>query len=76
MSGNEDPKNKDVTEDAHGASPTQTPTPDAPGGGAYLLLTFIVGLALSMVVGWVVFPKLLYSKKNQPFDFSHKLNLE
>ena len=29
-----------------------------------------------MVVGWVIFPKVLYSKKSQPVDFNHKLHLE
>ncbi len=76
MSSNEDPKPKDVTEDAHGASPAHSPSPAPTGGGAYLFLFFILGLALSMVVGWVVFPKVLYSKKNQPIDFNHKLHLE
>jgi hypothetical protein len=70
MSSNEDPKPKDVTEEAH------SPSSNGGGGGAYLLLFFLVGLALSMVVGWMVFPKVLYSKKNQPFDFNHKLHLE
>ena len=69
MSSNEDPKPDDVTEEAHCPSPSG-------GGGAYLLLFFLIGLALSMVVGWAVFPKVLYSKKNQPFDFNHKLHLE
>ena len=68
MSSNEDPKPKDVTEEAH--------SPSSSGGGAYLLLFFLIGLALSMVVGWGVFPKLLYSQKSQPFDFNHKLHLE
>lgn len=70
MSSNEDPKPKDVTDEAH------SPSSNGGGGGAYLLLFFLVGLALSMVVGWMVFPKVLYSKKNQPFDFNHKLHLE
>ncbi len=70
MSSNEDPKPKDVTEDAH--SPSSSPK----GSGAYILLFFLIGLSLSMVVGWVVFPKVLYSTQNQPFDFSHKLHNE
>ena len=48
----------------------------ATGGGAYILLFFIIGVALSMVVGWAVFPKVLYSHKSQPFNFNHKLHLE
>ena len=76
MSSNADPKPNAVTEDAHGASPTHSPSSASSGGGSYILLFFIIGLALSMVVGWAVFPKVLYSKKNQPFDFNHKLHLE
>ncbi len=76
MSSNEDPKPKDVTDDAHGASPAHAPSEAESGGGPYLFLSFIAGLVLSLVVGWVVFPKVLYSKKNQPVDFNHKLHLE
>ena len=59
-----------------GAGPDIPPDKKPSGSGSYILLSFIVGLALSMVVGWVVFPKLLYTQKNQPFDFSHKRHLE
>lgn len=70
MSSNDDPK-------THGtAGDTNTSCPDTKGSGPYILLFFIIGLALSMVVGWAVFPKLLYSQKNQPFDFNHKAHLE
>lgn len=34
-------------------------------------LIFIAGLIVSLVFGWVVFPKLLYSEKTQPLNFSH-----
>jgi len=48
----------------------------ASDGGGFPFLFFIVGLAASLIVGWVVFPKLLYSKKEQPFDFNHALHVE
>ena len=35
------------------------------------IVFFIIGLALSLIAGWIVFPKLLYSQKQQPIDFSH-----
>ena len=76
MSSNADPKTTEVTEDAAPASPAHAPSTETSGGGAYILLFFILGVALSMVVGWAVFPKLLYSKQNQPVDFNHKLHLE
>lgn len=43
------------------------------GGGA-ILLFFILGFAASLVVGWVIFPQLLYSTKAQPIDFDHRLH--
>jgi cytochrome c553 len=42
--------------------------------GGFAILFFIVGLVSSLIVGWVVFPKLLYSQKKQPFDFNHQLH--
>ncbi len=41
------------------------------GDSGLVALFFVVGLAASLAVGWIVFPKLLYSKSEQPFDFSH-----
>jgi len=76
MSSNEEPRPKDVTDDAHAASPAHSASSKQSGGGALIFLFFIIGLALSMVVGWAVFPKALYSTKNQPFDFNHQLHLE
>ncbi|MGD9187898.1 MAG: cytochrome c3 family protein [Desulfobacteraceae bacterium] len=76
MSSNADPKTNEVTEDAAQASPAQASSHDTAGGGAHILLFFILGVVLSMVVGWVVFPEILYSKQNQPVDFNHKLHLE
>lgn len=32
---------------------------------------FLVGFIGALVVGWVVFPNLLYSQKAQPMNFSH-----
>lgn len=44
------------------------------GAGATITLFFILGLAASLVVGWVIFPELLYSQKKQPIDFNHALH--
>lgn len=41
-----------------------------------IVLFFIVGFAASIAFGWLVFPKLLYSEKNQPFDFNHKSHMD
>jgi len=32
---------------------------------------FLAGFALALVFGWVIFPGLLFSQKNQPINFSH-----
>ena len=34
-------------------------------------LVFVAGLAISLILGWAVFPNLLYSQKTQPINFSH-----
>ena len=44
------------------------------GSGATITLFFLLGLIASMLVGWVVFPKLLYSQKEQPFSFNHVIH--
>jgi hypothetical protein len=36
------------------------------GTGGFIILFFIIGFAASMVLGWVIFPQLLYSQKPQP----------
>ena len=59
-------------------SPEKAPSSetDASGAGGPIILFFILGLAASLIVGWVVFPKLLYSQKNQPIEFNHVLHNE
>ncbi|UCF95399.1 MAG: cytochrome c3 family protein [Desulfobacterales bacterium] len=44
------------------------------GVGGPIVLFFILGLVASLILGWVVFPKLLYSQKKQPIDFNHALH--
>lgn len=45
------------------------------GTSGPILLFFIIGLAVSLILGWIVFPKLLYSQKKQPIDFNHVLHM-
>jgi hypothetical protein len=71
----------EVSAEAHDQDSVPSPTgPDAQdkdsGAGGTITLFFIVGLVASLVLGWVIFPQLLYSKKNQPIDFNHKLHNE
>lgn len=49
---------------------------DDGGAGGPIILFFILGLAASMIVGWIVFPKVLYSQKKQPIEFNHALHNE
>lgn len=46
------------------------------GAGGFIILFFIIGFAASMVLGWVIFPKLLYSQKEQPLNFNHAVHVE
>jgi hypothetical protein len=46
------------------------------GSLAAIILFFIVGFVASLIVGWVIFPKLLYSQKQQPVAYNHALHNE
>jgi hypothetical protein len=70
--------------DADADQEPTTPSSDAEGAGHHvedgaggpIILFFILGLIASLIVGWVVFPQLLYSQKKQPVDFNHALHNE
>lgn len=68
------------TEDADESRPEVTAQTTADEGkdgpGGMIILFFILGFVASLIVGWVVYPALLYSKKNQPIDFNHRLHVE
>jgi menaquinone reductase, multiheme cytochrome c subunit len=40
------------------------------------VLIFGFGVAVALVLGWVVFPRMLYTQKQQPFEFRHKMHAE
>ncbi|MBC2743859.1 MAG: cytochrome c3 family protein [Desulfosarcina sp.] len=67
-----DEKAKEVMDDdaAHASNGKDT------GASGFIILFFIIGFTASMVLGWVIFPKLLYSQKQQPFSFNHALHVE
>ena len=52
------------------------PSEEEEGVAGPVILFFIIGLIASFVVGWVIFPKLLYSQKKQPIDFNHVLHVD
>ncbi|MDP2644112.1 MAG: menaquinone reductase multiheme cytochrome c subunit QrcA [Desulfobacterales bacterium] len=45
-----------------------------PGPGGFIILFFIIGLSAAWIGGWVIFPKVLYSKKEQPVQFNHLIH--
>jgi len=45
------------------------------GSGGPVTLFFILGLAVSLILGWVIAPELLYSQKKQPIDYNHLLHV-
>jgi hypothetical protein len=74
-------KANEISSEAQDQGPTPpltdpaTPKP-GDGAGGTITLFFIFGLVASLVLGWVIFPQLLYSKKKQPVDFNHALHNE
>ncbi len=63
-----DDKNKIVADEAGNSKQADT--------AGYIILFFFIGLVASLVLGWVIYPNLLYSKKSQPIDFNHALHME
>lgn len=39
------------------------------------LAWFAAGLVPALIIGWLIFPMLLYSKQQQPFNFSHAIHM-
>jgi len=62
-----------ATNDVAAASPAKE---QDNGAGGPIILFFMLGLAASLILGWVIYPKLLYSQKTQPIDFSHAFHVE
>jgi hypothetical protein len=66
----------EISPEQHPASGGEGKSRGGDGAGGAITLFFILGLVASLVVGWVIFPKLLYSQKKQPVDFNHALHME
>jgi hypothetical protein len=76
-----DDKNKEISADAGREEVTASfegvdEKGQEEGPGGMIILFFIIGFVASLVIGWVVFPELLYSQKRQPVDFNHALHVE
>src|SRR6056297_1750445 len=44
-------------------------------GRLLVFIFFLVGVVLALVVGWVVYPAVLYSEQEQPIQFNHELHM-
>lgn len=66
--------NQEEGADQSAAGSPAGPHKDEAGG--FIALFFIIGLIGSLVIGWVIFPKLLYSEKKQPIGFNHVVHME
>ena len=64
---------KDISKEAAGEAKNTTSQDN--GFSGPVILFFILGLIVSTILGWVIFPKLLYSQKKQPIDFNHVLHV-
>jgi hypothetical protein len=70
-----DDKTHEIPDDAVMPPKSEENKPENGASGPILLL-FIVGLAISMIIGWVIFPKFLYSQKKQPINFNHERHMQ
>lgn len=68
-----DDQAKEVAEEAGGEN-EENQRED--GSGGFIILFFIIGFVASLLVGWMVFPKLLYSQKEQPVTFNHVVHMD
>ena len=41
-----------------------------------LALAFLVGMAMMLAAGWLIFPAVLYQAESQPLAFNHKIHKE
>ncbi len=39
------------------------------------LMPFLLGVIAALILGWGIFPHIIFSKQEQPFNFSHKAHL-
>jgi len=67
---------KDAPDEGDGLSPVEDSKKQVEALGGFPILFFIIGLAASLIVGWIIFPHLLYSRNKQPIDFNHVLHME
>lgn len=69
-------ENKAETGSMDGAGECAAGDPKDDKGLGLGVIFFIVAFVVCFLSGWLLFPKLLYSKKQQPFNFNHALHVE
>ncbi|GAB6097416.1 cytochrome c3 family protein [Desulfatiferula olefinivorans] len=67
-----------TTSDHKAKADAENDVPETRGGSSFaiVVLFFLTGFGLSLAVGWIGFPKILYSEKTQPFDFNHANHMD
>ena len=55
----------------HMKNPANSRKKSSKGG----LFFFLAGLIPSLIIGWVIYPMVLYSKQAQPINFSHSIHM-
>ena len=53
-------------------NPENSPGKSSKGGWVF----FLAGFILVLILGWIVYPLILYSKQPQPMNFNHALHLD
>ena len=53
-------------------NPENSPGKSLKGGWVF----FLAGFILVLILGWIVYPLILYSKQPQPMNFNHALHLD
>ncbi len=69
-------KTEDVSVDAVEDGHAGKQKPEGDSGLGMGVIFFIVGFTVCFLACWLLFPKVLYSKKSQPFNFNHRLHVQ
>jgi len=67
-------KTEKGSEDGAGGGPAEEEKMEKDSGLGLGVLFFIAAFAVCFLSGWLLFPNLLYSEKEQPFNFDHALH--
>ncbi|MEA1967405.1 MAG: menaquinone reductase multiheme cytochrome c subunit QrcA [Thermodesulfobacteriota bacterium] len=69
-------KTENGSDDGAGGGPAEENKAEGDSGVGLGVLFFIGAFVVCFLSGWLLFPNLLYSKKEQPFNFNHALHVE